>query len=74
MRHTPGARFGHSSIEHQMDIARRGWARERCENAPVAGQPGHGGAMRSLAALIVSVAVMGVVVLLAWSSGVFAPL
>ena len=72
MKHPPGARFGHSSIEHQMDIARRGWAREQRGKAPPAGLAGHSGAMRSLAALIVGIAVMGVVVLLAWRSGVFA--
>jgi hypothetical protein len=72
MKHPPGARFGHSAIEHQMDIARRGWASQQRDNAPAAGQCGHGGAVRSVVALIVGVAVMDVVVLLAWRSGVFA--
>jgi hypothetical protein len=74
MKHPPGARFGHSSIEHQMDIARRGWASEQRGNAPAAGQSGHGETVRSVAALIAGIAVMDVVVLLAWRSGVFSSL
>jgi hypothetical protein len=57
-----------------MDIARRGWASEQRDNAPAAGRSEHGGAVRSLVALIVGVAVMDVVMLLAWRSGVFASL
>jgi hypothetical protein len=66
----PGARFGHGRIEHQMDIARRGWAKER--DGMGAGRYRPGEAVRSVAVLLVILAVMGVVVLLAWSSGLFA--
>ena len=72
MKSPPGARFGHNSVEHQADIARRGWVKQQRDLNHAGMQHARRNVLGSVVALIVGLAAIGTAVLLAWSAGLFA--